>query len=1524
MKKITIILFSLLICFNNFAQPVVDFYDDCIEFDNNILNQKSLVNSENGFWLPTKGTFRMLVIFVNIIYDVTQNPNIVNPNWPVTNIEGINNFPMKNYFDEVFDVNNTLPRQGFFTRFMSECSHDKLVMLADFTTMEIKESRIRASYFTKEVINYINNYVYPSTNTNSGLQAYYGHNSITNYDNATCGTNSSGNPPTLTSNNKIDYVAFLVLNPTKELLGISSGTGYTSNGGVGTNLKLSNGTFTIECYTVSGVSNGHLKDGAAILVHEFAHSLLGGNVFHTSGGNHLGSNNVATFLFSQKGYGLFSADNAFRSCNAYDRWRLGWRYSGNGFHKIAANGVNSDIENFTGTKTFYLRDFVKYGDAIRVKLPYKDSEEAFNQYIWLENHQLERNGKLDGFNYHFPPPSCIPLGTPGIYSFIQVGRDVLEGESGVVYFAEAKDNLRIISAEGNSNIEYRGTNKDCKYSINRPTFEYLGPNPLSGAHTKTEAIITTNHNLPNLQYFSDFSSISNKIKNGVLYNQLLVVGDVEDAFVSGRVMDISSNPPPINAYTHYARYYSPNNYFKVNNQHDNRKKYLTGLSIKMNYAYTLSDGTEVFKVDICWDEYDVKENVYWAGDIVLKENLNLLSNKTITFEQNLTAYQTNRDPISGVFAPPTLFTCEDNSKFVQQSNSHVIAKEKSKILLKSGSKYTISEGADLTIKSGCTLEVEDCATLEIKGQLIVENGANIIFQPNAVILLQDLSQIVYPGNVQLLIYPYVWINPIINSNITISQPIIFNNNIVVHTGATLTLTSLMKMGVNCKITIHPGGKLIVDGGTLTNSCPGQMWRGIFVAGNAYQPQTAQYQGIIELKNGAVIENARKAIGTYGLTPTGDVDWSTTGGIIYANNATFKNNCRSVEFMEYPKPGLGLIPQSTSYFKNCTFTVDDYNLFATNNTGLFNQISMWAVSGVKINGCRFENKITHLPDRKSAIYTIDGGYTVDEHCSSHYNANCVCNNTPDSSVFTGFHSAIASAYSGKPYVIKVDRSKFENNYYGIVLSGLSNTLLYNLDLSLGANCTGIYLDDCTGYKVEINEIQGDGSSTGILINNAGTDENKIGRNTIKNTRNGIHVIAPQNNRGPLATGLQLLSNEFTNNTNDIHVGLYGIVRLSQGSPSCSADNLFGTTATYNYLVSNMNQLVNYYYDRTVLRKEPVYRSRSVSIFSAPSCSYSTSWCGGGVINGKSGVASSESQLAQYRELNKQYAEMMRIFYEKGYDKILNDYYNGTVENEELLQEAMQYQEEILAVTEIMAEISNEALINLKTDSIINLYQIRDWYDEIYNLSAKYSLAEIYYQLGKFDEGFKTLTLIPEMYKLSENEAIEHLNYVSLFTFKNKVRESGRVIAELNEDEIAQLLYFAKASNGLSSLMAKGILCFFYEICIEDEMIRELDDEIMRRLDDETINEGGDNSYGLTVLRSYGLEIFPNPGKDYITVVSEVDNCLFELIDTFGKVQNSVKLQQGSNNINTTSLHQGIYIYRVITGNKTVTGKWIKIN
>jgi hypothetical protein len=293
MKNLNLLLFSLLLSFNGFAQLILDFHDECIEPERRDFTTRALCNSEDGYYFPTTGTYRMLVIFVNIIYDVNPglNPNVVNNwGWNVTNVEGINALPPIQYFNDIFDVHNTLPRQGFFTRFISECSFDNLVILGDFTSVEIKESTIRATgightAFLNSIIKYIN--------SSGGLNTIYGYNAIEDYDNATCSY-----PPNSTSNNKLDYIAFFVLNPNTTLTGenIKLGGGVTSSGGLN-NLQLPAGMYQTEAWTAFGVGGTHMKHESSLLVHEFAHGLLGSNSFHTSGGNHLGSCETNTFIF---------------------------------------------------------------------------------------------------------------------------------------------------------------------------------------------------------------------------------------------------------------------------------------------------------------------------------------------------------------------------------------------------------------------------------------------------------------------------------------------------------------------------------------------------------------------------------------------------------------------------------------------------------------------------------------------------------------------------------------------------------------------------------------------------------------------------------------------------------------------------------------------------------------------------------------------------------------------------------------------------------------------------------------------------------------------------------------------------------------------------------------------------------------------------------------------------------------------------------------------------------------------------
>ena len=148
-----------------------------------------------------------------------------------------------------------------------------------------------------------------------------------------------------------------------------------------------------------------------------------------------------------------AAGSGLVSCNGYDRWRMHWKHPASPYYISARNFintsfVNSDISKDDGNKSFTLRDFVTYGDAIRIKLPYKDSTITPNQYIWLEFHNVGNNDKLDFLQYSNDTSSCLYQGTPGIYAYYQVGRDILEGDSLQVWDRINRDNLRIISNEG--------------------------------------------------------------------------------------------------------------------------------------------------------------------------------------------------------------------------------------------------------------------------------------------------------------------------------------------------------------------------------------------------------------------------------------------------------------------------------------------------------------------------------------------------------------------------------------------------------------------------------------------------------------------------------------------------------------------------------------------------------------------------------------------------------------------------------------------------------------------------------------------------------------------------------------------------------------------------------------------------------------------------------------------------------------------------------------------------------------------
>ncbi|MBK8245081.1 MAG: hypothetical protein IPK88_16765 [Saprospiraceae bacterium] len=142
----------------------------------------------------------------------------------------------------------------------------------------------------------------------------------------------------------------------------------------------------------------------------------------------------------------------------------------------------------------------------------------------------------------------------------------------------------------------------------------------------------------------------------------------------------------------------------------------------------------------------------------------------------------------------------------------------------------------------------------------------------------------------------------VSSNATISGPISVFGDLIIEDGISLTITSDVYFSEYSSIIVKPHAKLIVDGGTLTNGC-GDFWKGIIVYGG-----NTDFD--VEIKNSARIYNTSKAA----VSMFSPESWPLAGnygnGILHAENSTFNNCRRMVEFMSWsPMP-------NTSYIRGC--------------------------------------------------------------------------------------------------------------------------------------------------------------------------------------------------------------------------------------------------------------------------------------------------------------------------------------------------------------------------------------------------------------------------------------------------------------------------------------------------------------------------------------------------------------------------------------------------------------------------------
>ena len=423
-------------------------------------------------------------------------------------------------------------------------------------------------------------------------------------------------------------------------------------------------------------------------------------------------------------------------------------------------------------------------------------------------------------------------------------------------------------------------------------------------------------------------------------------------------------------------------------------------------------------------------------------------------------------------------------------------------------------------------------------------------------------------------------NPfVINDDQIWSDDRVLNRDLHIENGK-LTIKSTVRFASSAKIIVKPGAELVLDGGKLINGCDNK-WQGIEVWGNP----SSQYppdQGMLTVKNGAVIENAEVAIRNHHYNTELNPPDYFQGGIVIASNSTFRNNNKSIDLRNY-------YYNSFNYFIDCEFIYDEY-YSGSPDPGYFVEIRN--MTGVNITSCDFFSNTG-----KNYV-----GKGIFSYCS-HVNikGKCVSGIQPctewENNQFQNLEYGVYAMDNLSGRYVNIRHSTFDQCQRGVYISGIdgarvtSNIFLEPVSYEFDVEKYGLYLNNSTGYHIEDNTFEGPSPSEpgriGLYVNNSGEDWNQVYNNTFENLQYGI-IAYGWNRSSDGNLGLCIECNDYENNKTDILVNTeeslenQGIAR-NQGHQGLHDTLPAGNTFTqeyvgleYNYYNCNDCGFISYVY------------------------------------------------------------------------------------------------------------------------------------------------------------------------------------------------------------------------------------------------------------------------------------------------------------------------------------------------------------
>ena len=713
-------------------------------------------------------------------------------------------------------------------------------------------------------------------------------------------------------------------------------------------------------------------------------------------------------------------------------------------------------------------------------------------------------------------------------------------------------------------------------------------------------------------------------------------------------------------------------------------------------------------------------------------------------------------------------------------------------------------------------------------------------------------------------------------NATVSGTVV-SDGFVIDTNATVTVTGMIKTEPGARTIVPPSSRMIVNGGTMKGNNGGR-WSGIEVWGDStlqqQQVNGAYLQGYLELKNGAVIEDALCAVNLQN-----PLDNTTTGGIVHATGALFRNNAKAVHIGHYTGHDeiSGGELSYNSWFRDCVFVIDgNYLGDATFNS----HVSLDGVDGVTFSGCSFsaDRGVTGVSPTCYGIDAYNSLFMVNQYCGS-LTRPCPEQDLVRSS-FSGFHQGVHAVGDGQRLSTPlVYQSDFSDNDIGVYCRATGFATMVGGSIAMGddADCAiGLYADGVTGLTVEENDFgTPSGNNTGTVTYGAVVIDSRTASNVHLNSFHGLDygnlsigqnaVVTYFGNTPSVISGLTYTCNDNEGNRVDFYVadktGTYSGIQPTQGSTRAPAGNTFSGSQYHIY--NDGDYQLDYYYDNT----EPDQIPASSKLHGVTA----------------TGTTANNSCLSHFGGQPS-----------KGSDADMAD------------PDADSWEELAVKVRDLLSDtvVDNAALRGLL---------MRFGSLDTDRLSVASLMAE-----GDTAGAIALAETLPDKYGLTGNDLAEHGDYMRLLYLYRDLRRTGRTVTELTAEELSLAEKIAETGIGIPRTMAETLLergggGHNVDLCPTDYVVEHRDGTAGKGI-------GTDGMAGFCgVSEGMSVKVSPSPATNSAMVEyvlpDGATHATLELVNTLGVKALTVELEGNRRNktIDLSGLPSGLYFITVTDRN-----------